>query len=45
MNTLNLNQINKHNQELDSLRKLLAHKDEELEAKATQGREVEMHLT
>jgi phage host-nuclease inhibitor protein Gam len=44
MNTLNSTQTNKFNQELDSLRKLLSHKDGELEAKSTQNREVEFHL-
>lgn len=38
LNTLNTTQSNKNAQELDSLRKLLAHKEEDLEARGTQSR-------
>ena len=44
LNSLSLTQGNKHSQEVDSLRKLLAHKDLEVETTAAQAREVESHL-
>lgn len=44
LNSLSLTQNNKFEKELESLRKLLAHKDLEIEAKIAQAREVEGHL-